>query len=66
MFKMVKIINATKTEGKIEPWYNDKIGEIFKVDVNNILNMMGHNCFNVIKDGYPSGLYIKVEDCEVI
>lgn len=69
--KKIKIVKATCLESgkkgycfkEVSPWYENKIGDVFEVSLE-IKDYAGTECYNVIKDGYNSGLYIKVEDCE--
>lgn len=71
--KKIKITKATCLESgkngyyfkETLPWYEDKIGNIFEVLLET-KDYAGTECYNVVKDGYPSGLYIKVTDCEDI
>lgn len=48
---------------EVSPWYENKIGEVFDV-FEEVKDYCGNDCYNVSKDGYNSGLYIQVEDCE--
>ena len=69
--KKIKIAKATCLESgkngfyfkESSPWYENKIGDIFDVLLET-KDYAGTECYNVVKDGYTSGLYIKVTDCE--
>ena len=69
--KKVRIINATCLRSGINgnyfketaPWYENKIGNIYEV-LQIVQDYAGNECYNVVRDGHLSGLYIKVEDCK--
>lgn len=61
--KRIKIIKATSIHGNVEPWYTNKIGEVYEV-YTEIFDMLGKDCYNLNKEKHTAGLYVKVEDCE--
>ncbi len=61
--KKVRIVKATSIYRNVEPWYVNKIGEVYEV-YTEIFDMMGEACYNLDKEKHTAGLYVKVEDCE--
>ena len=61
--KKVRIIKATSIYRDVEPWYVNKIGEVYEV-YTKIFDRMGKPAYNLDKEKHTAGLYVKVEDCE--